>query len=100
MTSVPTWSSNEENEEEGGGGRLSKGNPFLLVVEYDLQPTRAATNKLSCVALTPALHKADLYSKPSPRLLCELVIVRPLQAVCLLKVKGLNGESGEHFMHQ
>lgn len=73
---------------------------WLSVIENNLQPARAATDKLSCVALAPAFHKADLYSEASPGLLCELVVVRPLQAVGLLILKGLDGETREHFVHQ
>lgn len=82
--------------EEGSEGR---GLP-LSGVENNFQPAGAATDELSCVALSPALDKADLYSEACARLLCELVVVGPLQAVGLLKVKGLYGEAGEYLVHQ
>lgn len=70
------------------------------VIKYHLQPAGAAADKLSRVELSPAFHEAYLYSKSSPRLLHELVVIRPLQAVSLLIVKSFDGESGEHFMDQ
>lgn len=73
---------------------------WLPAVEDDLQPARAAADELASVALAPALHEADLHGEASPRLLHELVVVGPLQAVRLLVVKSLDGETGEHFVYQ
>lgn len=78
----------------GGGGRPLSG------VENDFQPAGAAADELSGVALSPALHKADLNREARPRLLRELVVVRPLQAAGLVIVKSFDGESGEHLVNQ
>lgn len=73
---------------------------LLSSVENDFQPAGAATDELSRVALSPALDEADLYSEACAWLLRELVVVGSLQAVRLVKVKGLDGEAGEHLVHQ
>lgn len=72
----------------------------LPAVEDHLQPARATADELAGVTLAPALHEADLHGEASPRLLHELVVVGPLQAVRLLVVESLDGEAGEHLVHQ
>lgn len=71
-----------------------------LVIKNNLQPARAAADELPGIALAPALHKADLHGKSGPWLLHELVVIWPLQAVCLLVIKSLDGKTREHFVHQ
>lgn len=72
----------------------------LPAVEDDLQPARAAADELAGVALAPALHKANLHREARPWLLHELMVIGPLQAVRLLIVKSLDGETREHLVHQ
>lgn len=76
--------------------------PLLLLscVENDFQPTRAAADELSGVALSPAFHKAYLHREARARLLRELVVVGPLKAAGLVIVKSFDGETGEHLVHQ
>lgn len=94
MKSVCRWGRAKRGEEGGGEERL-----LLSGVEDDFQPAWAATDELSGVALTPAFHKAYLHCEARARLLCELVVVRPLQAAGLVIVKSFDGETGEHLVH-
>lgn len=73
---------------------------WLPAVEDDLQPAWAAADELAGVALAPALHKADLHGEARPRLLHELVVIGPLQAIRFLIVESLDGETGEHLVDQ
>lgn len=73
---------------------------LLSRVENNLQPAGAAADELSGVALSPALDEADLHGEARARLLRELVVVGPPQRAGLLKVEGLDGEAGEHLVHQ
>lgn len=73
---------------------------LLSCVENDFQPAWAATDELSGVALSPAFHKAYLNREACPRLLCELMVIWPLQAAGLVIVKGFDGETREHLMNQ
>lgn len=73
---------------------------MLSSVENHFQPARAATDELSGVALSPALHEAYLNCEARPRLLRELMVVGPLQAARLVVVKRFDGETGEHLVHE
>lgn len=71
-----------------------------VVVEKNLQPTRAGGDELSGVAGTPAFREADANTVGVPRSLLALgldpVLGHPAGA---LIVKDLEGEAGHHPLH-
>lgn len=71
-----------------------------MLVEQNLQPTRAGGDELSGVAGTPAFREADANTVGVPRSLLALgldpVLGHPAGA---LIVKDLEGEAGHHPLH-